>query len=465
MEAKRRRIDNQENAMAAKVFDLLVIGGGSGGLGMARRAAEFGIKGAVVEAARMGGTCVNVGCVPKKVMYNTALHAEFIHDHSDYGFDVTKNSFNWNTVKTKRDAYVKRLNGIYDANLEKSKLTKIVGKAKFTSKDTIEVAGESYTAKHIVIATGGYPALPGVPGEEHGITSDGFFDLEDLPKKVAVVGAGYIAVELAGILNALGTDVSLLIRHDQALRSFDPLVRETLMSELEKSGVKVIKQTRVTELKKNNSLSLHFTQNSEPTQLDDLDTVLWAIGRRPKTDLDLEKAGITLTKRGHIEVDENQNTSTPGVYALGDVCGRVELTPVAISTGRKLAHRLFEPKPESKQNWDFIPSVVFSHPPIGTCGFTEEQAVQKYGQDKIKVYKAKFTNMYHALTERKTATAMKLVCLLPEEKVIGLHMIGIGCDEMLQGFGVAMKMGATKADFDSCVAIHPTSSEELVTMR
>ncbi|EDQ85166.1 uncharacterized protein MONBRDRAFT_38979 [Monosiga brevicollis MX1] len=428
---------------AARSFQLLVIGGGSGGLGCARRAAEFGIKAAVVEGGRIGGTCVNVGCVPKKVMYYAATMSEALHDAKDYGFDITQHApFDWPTLKKKRDAYIERLNGIYDRNLEKGNIEKIVGHAKFVDKNTVDVDGTQYTADHIVIATGGYPTLPNIPGAELGITSDGFFDLETLPKKAR---AGYIAVEMAGILNALGSDVTLSIRHDEFLRPFDELVRKQLMEEMTAAGVKVV--------------------TNSSTSIEELDCVLFAIGRTPHSKINLEAAGVQADAKGYIQVDEDQNTSQPGIYALGDVCGKYELTPVAISCGRKLAHRLFEPNPKSKQNWDYIPTVIFSHPPIGTCGFTEDEAREKFGSDNIKVYKATFTAMYHAMTERKTKTAMKLVCKLPEEQVVGLHMIGLGCDEMLQGFGVAMKMGATKAQFDSCVAIHPTSSEELVTMR
>eukprot|EP00045_Choanoeca_perplexa_P002718 m.26148 g.26148 ORF g.26148 m.26148 type:complete len:454 (-) comp11663_c0_seq1:39-1400(-) len=450
----------------AKSFQLLVIGGGSGGLGMARRAAEFGVKAAVVESGRMGGTCVNVGCVPKKVMYYTATMNEMLHDASDYGFDVTTNGFDWPTIKAKRDAYIVRLNGIYDTNLAKAKVEKIVGHAKFIDPNTVDVDGTQYTAEHIVIATGGYPTVPDIPGAELGITSDGFFELEDLPKKVLVVGAGYIAVELAGILNALGSDVSLAIRHDEFLRTFDSAVRSTLMEEMTAAGVKIIKKSNVVGLEKTgDTVTAKLTVDGAEDSLEGLDCALFAIGRRPHSGIDLDKAGVETDASGYIKVDELQNTTTAKIYALGDVCGKAELTPVAISTGRKLAHRLFEPSPKSKQNWDYIPTVVFSHPPIGTCGFTEDEAKEKFGADNIKTYNAKFTPMYHAMTERKTKTVMKLVCKLPEEQVVGLHMLGLGCDEMLQGFGVAMKMGATKAQFDSCVAIHPTSSEELVTMR
>lgn len=461
------RITQILRAMApvVKTFDYLVIGGGSGGLASARRAAEFGVKAAVIEEARWGGTCVNVGCVPKKIMYNTALHAEFIHDHKDYGFDVEKKGFSWRNVKAKRDAYIKRLNGIYETNLEKSKVEKIIGHASFSGDGCVEVNGEKISAKHILIATGGRPLEATIPGGEHSITSDGFFDLEDLPKKVVVVGAGYIAVELAGIFNALGSDTSICIRYDNVLRTFDSMISETLTQELEKSGVKVCRRTQVTKATKetDGTLTLDLNTGSKVT---DVNCLLWAIGRVPNTDkLGLEKVGVKTDSKGNITVDEFQNTSVPNIYALGDVCGRALLTPVAIAAGRKLAHRLFDNKSDWKLDYDNIPTVVFSHPPIGTIGVTEEEAKEKYGADKIKIYRSTFVPMYYAMTENKVKCSMKLICLLPEEKVIGLHMLGQGCDEMLQGFSVAIKMGATKSQFDDTVAIHPTSSEELVTMR
>ncbi|EGD78641.1 glutathione reductase [Salpingoeca rosetta] len=448
-------------------FDLLVLGGGSGGLGCARRAAEFGTKAAIVEMGRIGGTCVNVGCVPKKVMYYAATVAETLHDANEYGFDVTMNGpFDWAKLKKKRDAYIKRLNGIYDRNLEKGEIEKIVGRAKFVDAKTVDVDGQLYTADHIVVATGGFPTMPQVPGIDHAINSDGFFELEELPKKSVVCGAGYIAIEMAGILNALGSDVTLCIRHEEFLRTFDPLVREVVMEEMTKAGVKILKNSCISSIEKTDSgLNAKFAVKGEEHVISGCDTVLMAIGRRPLTDIGLDKAGVKLTHKGHIAVDEWQQTSAANVYALGDVCGKFELTPVAIATGRKLAHRLFEPNPKSKQDFECIPTVVFSHPPTGTCGMTEDEAKDAFGADNIKIYKTRFTPMYHAMMERKTTTAMKLVCAGPEERVVGLHMVGLGCDEMLQGFGVAMKMGATKAQFDSCVAIHPTSSEELVTMR
>uniref|UniRef100_A0A8C3V2T7 Glutathione reductase n=1 Tax=Catharus ustulatus TaxID=91951 RepID=A0A8C3V2T7_CATUS len=461
-------------AMAAAAYELLVLGGGSGGLAGARRAAELGARVALVEPRRLGGTCVNVGCVPKKVMWNTAVHAEFIHDHADYGFETPGVKFNWRTIKEKRDAYVRRLNDIYENNVKRAHIDIIRGYGKFTAdpQPTIEVDGKKYTAPHILIATGGRPTVPSdseIPGASLGMTSDGFFELEELPRRSVIVGAGYIAVEIAGILSTLGSKSSLLIRHDKVLRTFDSLISSNCTQELENTGVDVWKHTQVKKVTKSSSGLLDVTVSSavpghKPTEgvIQDVDCLLWAVGREPNSE------GLCLDQvdpKGHVVVDEYQNTTRKGIYALGDVCGKALLTPVAIAAARKLAHRLFEGKQDSRLDYENIPTVVFSHPPIGTVGLTEEEAVAVHGKDNVKIYNTSFTPLYHAVTQRKVKCVMKLVCAGKEEKVVGLHMQGLGCDEMLQGFAVAVKMGATKADLDNTVAIHPTSAEELVTLR
>ncbi|XP_072191371.1 glutathione reductase, mitochondrial [Excalfactoria chinensis] len=464
--------------MAAAAYELLVLGGGSGGLAGARRAAEMGVRVALVEPRRLGGTCVNVGCVPKKVMWNAAMHAEFSHDHPDYGFEIPGIKFNWRTIKEKRDAYVRRLNEIYENNVTKAHIDIIRGYGKFTSdpEPTIEVNGKKYTAPHILIATGGRPSVPPdceVPGASLGITSDGFFDLEELPRHSVVVGAGYIAVEIAGILSTLGSKSSLLIRRDKVLRTFDSLISTNCTQELENIGVDVWKHTQVQAVTKspNGLLEVKVT-SSEPGHkpavkvIHDVDCLLWAIGREPNTEkLCLDHVGVKVDAQNHVVVDEFQNTTRKGIYAIGDVCGKALLTPVAIAAGRKLALRLFGNQQCARLDYSNIPTVVFSHPPIGTVGLTEDEAIAAYGKDNVKIYSTSFTPMYHAVTQRKVKCVMKLVCAGKEEKVVGLHMQGLGCDEMLQGFAVAIKMGATKADFDNTVAIHPTSAEELVTMR
>uniref|UniRef100_A0A8C0SVB5 Glutathione reductase n=1 Tax=Canis lupus familiaris TaxID=9615 RepID=A0A8C0SVB5_CANLF len=416
-------------AGAAASFDYLVIGGGSGGLASARRAAELGARAAVVESHKLGGTCVNVGCVPKKVMWNTAVHSEFMHDHVDYGFQSCESKFNWRVIKEKRDAYVSRLNTIYQNNLTKSHIEIIHGHAAFTcdSEPTIEVNGNKYTAPHILIATGGVPSRPQesqIPGASLGITSDGFFQLEELPGRSVIVGAGYIAVEIAGILSALGSKTSLMIRHDKVLRNFDSIISSNCTEELENSGIEVLKYSQVKEVKKTSSGLELCMITSAPgrkptlTTIPDVDCLLWAIGRDPNSSgLNLDKVGIQTDDKGHIIVDEFQNTSVKGIYAVGDVCGKALLTPVAIAAGRKLAHRLFECKEDSKLDYDNIPTVVFSHPPIGTVGLTEDEAIYKYGKENVKTYSTTFTPMYHAVTKRKTKCVMKMVCATMEEKV------------------------------------------------
>ncbi|KAM8969740.1 glutathione reductase, mitochondrial isoform X2 [Sarcophilus harrisii] len=458
-------------------YDFLVIGGGSGGLASARRAAELGAHAAVVEGHKLGGTCVNVGCVPKKVMWNTAVHSEFIHDQEDYGFQNCDVKFNWRVIKEKRDAYISRLNIIYQNNLIKSQIDIIRGHASFTndSEPTVEVNGKKYKAPHILIATGGFPTIPSddqISGASLGITSDGFFELEDLPRRSVIVGAGYIAVEIAGILAALGSQTSMVIRHEKVLRHFDKLISSNCTEELVNAGVEVLKYSQIKEVKKTSAGLEVKVMTAEPNRkstvsvISNVDCLLWAIGRTPNIKgLKLNRVGVRTDDQGHILVDEFQNTNRKGIYAVGDVCGKSLLTPVAIAAGRKLAHRLFECKLDSKLDYENIPTVVFSHPPIGTVGLTEDEAIAKYGNENVKTYVTTFTPMYFAVTKRKTKCVMKMVCAHQEKKVVGIHMQGIGCDEMLQGFAVAVKMGAKKADFDNTVAIHPTSSEELVTLR
>jgi glutathione reductase (NADPH) len=381
--------------------------------------------------------------------------------------------------KNKRDEYVKNLNEIYEKNLRNDKVEYIHGKARLTGENEVAVRldnGSETTirAKRILIATGGRPTRPeGVSGAEYGIDSDGFFELEKQPKRVALVGAGYIAVEFAGIFNALGTETHLFIRKDTFLRRFDPLIQETLGKEYERVGVKIHKVSRQDKVEKDETtgkLTLHYEDSNGKGTLGDLDALIWAIGRSPEVeDLGLEKVGVKQDERGQIIVDEFQNTSVKNIYALGDVTGQVELTPVAIAAGRKLASRLFGGEQFSTLKLDYtnIPSVVFAHPEVGTIGLTEPEAIKKYGKENIKIYSASFTSMYYGMMERsqRPPTRYKIVCHGPDERVVGLHILGIGSSEVLQGFGVAIKMGATKKDFDNCVAIHPTAAEELVTMR
>ena len=445
-------------------FDLIAIGGGSGGLSVAERAAAYGKKCAVVEAGRLGGTCVNVGCVPKKVMWNAATIAHTLHDAEDYGFGVEPTGFDWARLKEARDQYVAGINEWYHTYLADSNIDEIVGTARFVDAGTIEVAGKRYTADHIVVAVGGYPTVPNIPGAELGITSDGFFDLDQCPGRVAIVGSGYIAVELAGGFKALGCQVSMLLRRPQLLRRFDAMLRESLMEEMLSDGIDILSSIRVAALEKAEDGTLTLQCDNGQT-LTGYHTLIWAIGRKPATEgLDLAAAGVDVDEDGFIPTDAFQNTKVRGIYAVGDVTGRAPLTPVAIAAARRLADRLFGGRKDRRLDYETIPSVVFSHPPIGTVGLTEDEAREIHGT-AVKVYQTRFTPMYHAITHKQRKTAMKLVTVGAREKIVGCHIIGAGADEMLQGFSVAIRMGATKQDFDDTVAIHPTSSEELVTMR
>lgn len=445
-------------------FDYICIGGGSGGIASANRAAKHGKKVALIEANAIGGTCVNVGCVPKKVMWFGAHVAEAINLYApDYGFDVTVNNFNWQTLVDSREAYIKRIHGSYGMGFEKNGVTLINGFATFVNKNTVEVNGTQYTADHILIATGGRPITPNIPGAELGIDSNGFFELTEQPKRAVVVGAGYIAVELAGVMHALGTDTHLVVRKHSPLRNFDKMLSETLVELMEQEGPTLHTHAIPTEVVKNSDGSM--TILFENGQSIETDCVVWAIGREPANDkIGLENTGVALNERGYIKVDKFQNTNVDGIYAVGDNIGYVELTPVAVKSGRLLSERLFNGQSNAHMDYSLIPTVVFSHPPIGTIGLTEEEAIEEYGLENVTVYNSGFAAMYTAVTKHRQMTRMKLVCAGKEQKVVGLHGIGFGMDEILQGFGVAMKMGATKADFDACVAIHPTSAEEYVTL-
>ncbi|MFZ1642592.1 MAG: glutathione-disulfide reductase [Candidatus Contendobacter sp.] len=448
----------------AQHYDLIAIGGGSGGLSVVERAARHGARCALIETGRLGGTCVNVGCVPKKVMWYAADLAHALDDAPGYGFRLDYFGFDWQKLKTARDRFVSNINEWYLGYLAEAGVTLIRGFARFVDARTLEVGGERYSADHIVIATGGRPQLPKLPGAQFGITSDGFFELNTCPARVAIVGSGYIAVELAGMLHALGAEVTLLVRKDQVLRSFDAMLREQLMERLREDGITVLTRTQVRAVARlaSGALSLHCEGSGS---IPNVNTVLWAIGRDPNTGaLDLAAAGVTLNPNGAIPTDPYQNTNQPGIYAIGDVTEHFHLTPVAIAAGRRLADRLFGHQPDRRLPYENIPTVVFSHPPIGTVGLTEEDARRQYG-DAVRIYQTRFRPMYHAFTTRQPKTVMKLVCVGPEEKIVGCHLIGESADEMLQGFAVAIRMGATKRDFDDTVAIHPTSAEELVTMR
>jgi glutathione reductase (NADPH) len=441
--------------------DLIVIGGGSAGLACAQRAAEYGARVMLAESARLGGTCVNVGCVPKKIMWNTAQIAHALHDAPDYGFGSAAPGHDWSRIKQKRDAYVARLNDIYAQNLARRKVDWRAAHAEFVSTQQVRIGTEVFSAPKIVIATGGRPMVPALPGAGHGITSDGFFELAERPDTIAIVGGGYIAVEIAGIFAALGTRVTLVVRGTAPLRGFDTMLGTALLQALRDEGVEVLTGAVPAELlAPGRSLRL-----ADGRVLGPFAAVLWAIGRQPNLEsLGIERTGVARDARGALAVDKYQETNVPGIFAIGDVTGRALLTPVAIAAGRRLADREFGGMAGRYLDYENIPTVIFSHPPIGTVGLTEEAARATYG-DGVRTYEASFVPMYHAMTNRKVRVQMKLVVTGRDEKIVGLHVIGAGADEMLQGFAVAVRMGATKRDFDETVAIHPTSAEELVTMR
>jgi len=445
-------------------FDFIAIGGGSGGIASANRAARLGKKAAVVEAKAIGGTCVNVGCVPKKAMWYAGQIADAINYAPDYGFNAPLQSFDWSTLVKNREAYIERIHAAYQRGFDSNEVTVIKGFAKFVNKNTIEVDGVQYTADHINIATGGRPSIPNIPGAELGIDSDGFFAMTEQPRSVAVIGAGYIAVELAGVLHALGSESHLLVRKEKPLRGFDDMLSDTLVEQMAKHGPKLHTLSVPTQIEETNEGLVVHLENGNT--VGPVEKVIWAIGREPATDnLNLEATGIELDERGYIPTDKYQNTNVDGIYAVGDNTGRVQLTPVAVAAGRRLCERLFNNKPYEHLDYENVATVVFSHPVIGTVGLSEAEAIAEYGEDQVKVYKSQFTALYQAITEdHRDPTRMKLVCVGKEEKIVGIHSIGFGSDELLQGFAVAMKMGATKADFDNTVAIHPTSAEEFVTM-
>ena len=445
-------------------YDLIAIGAGSGGLSVVERAASYGQKCAVVEQGKMGGTCVNVGCVPKKIMWFGASLSHQLDDAKNYGFDVIKQGFDWGRLVAKREAYISGINNWYYGYLKDLGIDELKGCASFVDPHCIEVDGKRYTAKHIAIATGTIPTIPDIPGAEHAITSDGFFALNQRPDRVAIVGSGYIAVELAGVLNSLGTEVTMYLRKNHVLGNFDSMLSMALFNELKSSGVHLKTENQIRKINKNDDGSLEVVDLKGETQTG-LDQVLFAVGRNPDHSwLKIGNSGVELDKYGYVITDLYQNTNQAHIFALGDITGRAPLTPVAIAAGRRLADRLYDSQSDRHLDYQNIATVVFSHPPIGTVGMSEADAIKQHG-DQIKVYQTSFTAMYNSISDHPVQTAMKLVCLGEQEKVIGCHVIGPGADEMLQGFAVAIRMGATKRDFDDTVAIHPTSAEELVTMR
>lgn len=451
-----QRIDRQH-------FDLIAIGGGSGGLAVAEQAAQLGRRVAIVEAHRLGGTCVNRGCVPKKVMWYAAERASAIADAPGFGIRASLEGVDWQSLVARRDAYVRDINDYWDGYAERLGIRRIDGFARFLDARTLEVEGRRYTADHLVIATGGRPLVPRLPGAELGMTSDEFFSLERQPRRVAVVGGGYIGVELAGVLRALGSEVTLMALEERPLWAFDPLVGETLIANMGHQGIDLHLGLEVAALERHENGIAVVARNGQ--RLTGFDTLIWAVGRSPNTGgLGLDAAGVETRPNGLVPTDDYQETNVPGIYAIGDVTGREPLTPVAIAAGRRLARRLFAGEHDLKLDYANVPTVVFAHPPVGKVGLTEPEARSRFG-DTLTVYETSFRPMRYALSQGGPRTAMKLVCQGPQERVVGIHLIGDGVDEMLQGFAVALRLGATKSDLDNTVAIHPSSAEELVTLK
>ncbi len=444
-------------------YDVLVIGGGSGGLAHAQRAAEYGARAGVIEYGPLGGTCVNVGCVPKKVMWYAAETQHHLEHAADYGFDIDVNGHDWAALKKRRDDYVTRLNGIYERNLDKRGVEHIQGAAHFVDSHTLAVGDEHYRAERIAIATGGRPMVPDIPGASYGIVSDDFFTLEERPQRILIAGSGYIAVELGGVFNALGSDVNIVVRKDGIVRSFDAMLGEEVMLAMQNSGIRFDTRVIPANVEKHDDGLVMTSEDGR--RFGPVDCVLWAIGREPNSDtLALDVAGVKTDEQGFIPVDKFQATNVEHIFALGDVTGAQALTPVAIAAGRRLADRIYGGMEGRHLDYRLVPTVIFSHPPMGTVGMTEAEARAEYG-DAVKVYLARFTAMYYALGDKKQASVMKLITAGDDERIVGCHVIGDGADEMMQGFAVAIRMGATKKDFDDTVAIHPTSAEEFVTMR
>jgi glutathione reductase (NADPH) len=443
-------------------FDLFVIGAGSGGVRAARFAAGYGARVAVAESRYLGGTCVNVGCVPKKLLVYGAHFADDFEQAQGFGWSLGEARFDWSTLIANKNREIDRLNGIYRNLLVNSGVTLLEGHARIVDDHSVELGGKRYSAKHILIATGGWPQIPEVPGHEHAIGSNEAFFLEQLPKRVLVVGGGYIAVEFASIFNGLGATTSLLYRGELFLRGFDKAVRLHLQDELNKRGVDLQFNSDIARIDKQADGSLLATLKDGRAL--EADCIFYATGRRPMLDnLGLENTHVQLDERGFIEVDEQYQTSTPSILAIGDVIGRVQLTPVALAEGMAVARRLFKPEEYRKVDYRMIPTAVFSLPNIGTVGLSEEQAKEE--GYSVQVFESRFRPMKLTMTESQERTLMKLVVDAATDRVLGCHMVGPDAGEIVQGLAVALKAGATKQLFDETIGVHPTAAEEFVTMR
>ncbi len=451
--------------MARYDFDLITLGAGSGGVRASRLAASYGARVAVAEESRVGGTCVIRGCVPKKLLVYAAHFAEDFVDAAGYGWTVGEHHIDWYTLIARKDAEIDRLNGIYQRILRENGATILDGRGRLVDAHTVDVAGKTYTAERILIATGGRPSLPAIPGIELALTSNEALDLPHLPRRMVIVGGGYIAVEFAGIFNALGVHVTQLLRGDNVLRGFDQDVRSALSSELVKKGIDLRCETTVRSIERaaNGALSLRLAGATAGGEVIEADGVLYATGRRPNTEgLGLEEAGVTLTENGAVVVDEWSRTSVPHIYAVGDVTDRINLTPVALAEGRCFAETVYNNNPMTT-DYTNVPSAVFSQPPVATVGLTEQEARAKVG--RVRLFISRFKPMRNTLAQRDERTLMKLVVDAETDVVLGCHMVGPDAPEIVQGIAIALKCGATKAQFDATIGIHPTAAEEFVTMR
>lgn len=449
--------------MASGRYDLVVLGAGSAGIAMAVRSARHGAKVALLEPGALGGTCVNVGCVPKKAMWFAAELAEAQKIAREVGFDVQPGALRWPDFVARRSAYIDNIHAAYRRRFDEVGVELVAEPGRFVAADRIATPTRELEAGRVLIATGARSQREPIPGGELGIDSDGFFALRAAPRRVAIVGSGYIAVELAGVLRALGSEVSVFARGERLLSAFDHELGDALAAAMAARGIELAfgRKTVAAEAAASGYL-LRFADGGSASDFDEL---IWATGRHAVTaGLDLERAGVALDAKGFVRVDDWQDTSVANVHAVGDVTGRLALTPVAVATSRRLADRVFGGKPDSKLDYANVPTVVFAHPPIGSVGLTEKAAREQHGDAAVKVYRSEFRPMLTALARGEEKTRMKLVCIGEDERIVGLHMIGVGADEILQGFAVAVKMGARKADFDATVAIHPTSAEEFVLM-
>ena len=453
-------------------FDLFVIGGGSGGIAASRRAASHGAKVAVAEAHHLGGTCVNRGCVPKKLMVYAARFPKYVEESAGYGWKIAPGEFDWKKMITAVHGEVHRLNDIYQRMIDSAQVKLYTQYAKLLDAHTLEVGDEKVTAERILIAVGGHPVKPDIPGIEHTISSDGMFELAEQPKRMVILGGGYIGCEFAGIMNGLGTEVTMVIRKEQILHGFDEDLRDELHEALQKDGIKIFNNSEIVGIEKTkDGVTVKIVDgNADGDKKGEAYTIvadavsLAATGRKPSLEgLGLENTAVEIHK-GAIAIDEYNQTAAPSIYAIGDCTDRINLTPVAIDEGRALADTLYGGKSRIT-SYDNVPSAVFTTPEAATVGITESEAIEKYGEENIHVYRSRFRSMYYTLPNKDQKTLMKLVVHTESDKVLGAHMVGDHAAEIVQGIAIALKMGATKADFDATIGIHPSSAEEFVTMR